>query len=515
MTSGNVNYFDFQIRIIGGSQQTEGDIYFTELNKTVHFDIAPYEVHTFMLDNDEKYAVYNETTGTTSKSIHITTYHSVSVYAFCRFYQYSENSFVLPITALGTEYYQISYITGIDAYVVVATQDNTQIFHNNTLETTLQEGGVYYRTSNPEMTGSHITSNNPIAFFAQHQLTAVGGNDGNNLFEQLASVNTWDTSFFVPFAECENEIIRMVVSQNGTDIEIIGAAIRPGVPGAQETLTGLQAGDFVELEMIEGSNGCFIESNKPIGICTYMRSTNPVSCSSPTTSTAQSWVPGIRQLVPKVLMAPFIPGVSLVPSPLALHYAVICTPTDTKDSTKVSIGGATAIDLSGSTWYDNSAADMSFCRYELIKDSVSYIFSNPEGIIVFGYGTKGLTIFGFPSSYYYLAGSAMRDLEAAFYANDIPCGDLENNPICEKVVFFQAEIENMGVEVDSIKWYIDGEEFEPAQNQEIWNYTFTQQGEYKITMVVYYFENGETKTKTITGTLKRKDLWVKMRNIKH
>jgi hypothetical protein len=94
----------------------------------------------------------------------------------------------------------------------------------------------------------------------------------------------------------------------------------------------------------------------------------------------------------------------------------------------------------------------------------------------------------------------MRELDAAFYANDVHFQDIENNPFCAGEVSFRAEIENMGVEMDSIKWFIDGTEYLPAQDQLEWNKIFSI-GEYEIKMWVR-FENNDTISKT--GTLKIK-----------
>ena len=519
----NLNQYgvDFQIRIVGGNLPATVSVYFTNLDETMNFPIAAYEVFTYSLTYEQRVAVYNTEMGISNKSVHITSNVSVSVYAFQTIYGggYCDATNLLPVETLGTEYYQISYTPVFtnfdDAYAIVATQNNTLLYHDGIPmpEGVLNAGEVYYRTSTTDMTGAHITSNHPVAFFALH----IGADipsvyplfyqlNAKHLIQQLAPVNTWDRTFFVPVTvtASANQIVRIVVSQNNTTITKTGGTIRTGVPEAQTTLLDLQAGQFVELEIPLPSNGCFIYADKPVGICAYM--TTPSSgFYYPNQMPAQTWIPGIKETVDKPKISPF----NYLGS--GLHFALIFTPKSTKNNTQVSIDGASFEDLTGGSWIDNPDADMSFYNMPLDNENGYYIFSNPEGMVIWGYG-MGI---GILSSYFYLAYSAMRDLQAAFYANDIHCGDLENNQICEKEVNFRAEIENIGVEVDSIKWYINGVEFEPAQNQETWDYTFTQVGVYEITMEVYYFENGETKTKTITGTLKRKDLWVKMRNVKH
>jgi len=47
MHSGNIDYYDMRIRIVGGNERTSGTIYFTNLNTTIPFDIEPYEIYTY------------------------------------------------------------------------------------------------------------------------------------------------------------------------------------------------------------------------------------------------------------------------------------------------------------------------------------------------------------------------------------------------------------------------------------------------------------------------------------
>ena len=144
MTPSTISSFDFRIRIVAGNITTTATIHFTSLNKDTTFTIAPYEIYTYILDNNEKPAVYTIPTGTTDYSMRTTTSHPVSVYALRQFNSICDVSNLLPVTALGTEYYAISYhdcFLEIDAYSVVAIQNNTDLHHNDTLVATLDAGG--------------------------------------------------------------------------------------------------------------------------------------------------------------------------------------------------------------------------------------------------------------------------------------------------------------------------------------------------------------------------------------
>ena len=272
--------------------------------------------------------------------------------------------------------------------------------HNGVLVATLNAGEVYYRGDwggYSDMTGAHITANKLVAFFAQSSGTAIPlSGIGDILFQQLAPVNTWSKRFFVPVTLPGTDYVRIVVSQNNTSISQIGGTIRTDA-GGQPTLTHLQAGQFVELEILLSNNGCFIDADKPVGFCYFMQSRSNYNLLG---SCSQVWIPSIEQSVSKILTVPFDFSI------YGAHYAIVCAPTTTRDNTMVSIGGAPPVPLSGDIWH-NHTAGMSFYNFLLTNFATSYLFSNPAKIIVLGYGLYNPSV-AYKASYYYLAGSAMR-----------------------------------------------------------------------------------------------------------
>ncbi|MCL2290472.1 MAG: IgGFc-binding protein [Bacteroidetes bacterium] len=483
---------NLQIRIASGPQLTKGTFYFTNLGTEYEFSIDAQQVYTYNLSIAEMQAVYNTTMGVSNLSIHIITDYSVTVYVMNQAGPYLEATNILPVTAIGNNYYQISYTPSpsyLDAYAVIAIEDNTRVYHNGAPMPyqggILNAGQVYYRTSSTDMTGAHITSDKSVAFFALNQCAQVpiGYDYCDPLIQQLAPVETWGKNFLVPVSNQGINIARVVASQNNTNVTQIGGIIRLGVPGAQTSLTNLQAGQFVELEVSVANGGCYIQSlDKPIGVCAYLPSSSFTGSGDP----AQSWLPAIEQTTTRTLISPFLLDY------INAHYALVSTSTATKNNTMVSIGGALPSILVGGTWVDNVAAQMSFYAMPLTNASASHFFTNSAGLVVMCYGLGGT------SSYYYLAGSAMRDLAAAFYANDVHYQDFESSPICENEIEFRAEIEGLHVEPERLKWYIDGVEETSARDQETWSKTFSP-GEYEIKMWVRY-ENDDTIS--MKGTLK-------------
>ncbi|MCL2290641.1 MAG: IgGFc-binding protein [Bacteroidetes bacterium] len=494
---------NFGIRIATGANPTVVHLNFIYLEETVVLNINPNVVYTYNLTLTQKNAIYNTIMGKTNYSLYITSNEHISVYVL----DYSSNSSdatnVLPETSLGSEYYHISYpsyswsevVPMCDAYAVVAIKDKTNLYHNGTLEATLDMGEVYYKTSGDDMTGAHITANNPVAFFAVNQNANVPYIDntsaGTRLMQQLAPVNTWDKTFFVPVTHFPKNIVRIVVSENNTNITQKGGIIRTDVPNAQTNLTNLQVGQFVELDIHLDSAGCYIQADKPVGVCTYMTNWNYSGVWS-TSSPAQCWVPGINQRVSNVRIASLVPNFFHY---LDTHHALVVTPTTTKNNTGVSIGDADPVPLFGGNWKDNAAAGMSFYTMPLTDHSASYLFSNQDGLIILGYGFCAEYVI---QTYYYLAGSAMRDLDAYFTANDIHFQVLKDTLICEDLITFRAEIEGLHpTHPERIKWYIDGKEEEAERNKLEWSKSFSG-GTYEIRMWVRY-ANDDTTSKT--GTL--------------
>jgi hypothetical protein len=255
------------------------------------------------------------------------------------------------------------------------------------------------------------------------------------------------------------------------------------------SLNNLQAGQFVELEVPLSNSGCYIQADKRVGICAFYVSDN----ASGYGGAAPAWLSPIEQSVANAVIAPFI---SDGPVTVHSHYATVFTPTLTRENTKVSIGGAPATDLFGGSWIENTAANMSYYKMPLTNGTAANYFTNSAGFLIlcYGYGNGNET-------YYYISGSAMRDLDAAFYANDIHFQELKDTVFCAGNVNFRAEIEgDLHTDPVSLKWYIDGVEEVSAQDQQEWNKPFSP-GEYTIKMWVR-FENNDTISKT--GTLKIK-----------
>ncbi|MCL2511524.1 MAG: hypothetical protein FWF09_05690, partial [Bacteroidales bacterium] len=480
----NANY-EFQIRIVAGEFETKARIHFNGLGTNSGWvTIAPQEVYTYQLTPDERLASYNTQTATNNRSIRIESDRPITVYALNQAKATTDATNVFPVTALSTDYYHISYTAisnALDAYAVVATENGTQVYHNNgtTPVATLNAGEVYYRTSTTDMTGTHVTANKKVAFFALNQGTCIPNTlygYVDVLMQQLAPVNTWGTRFFVPVSGLATDRVRIVASENGTVITQTGGTVMSGS-------LNLQAGQWVELEVYQSNNGCYITTNdKPVGVCTYLTG-RMYPTNKGVSDPAQAWLPSLDQTIDEALISPFIPHNN--ETNLSAHFGIVITPTATRTNTLVSIKGGTPMPLNITGWRNNLASGMSYYIMPFDPDPTSsYSFTNDAGIIVMGYGT------GPDESYYYLGFSAMRNLKMSFETNGIDDKDLPNQTICASEITFTADIK--GEPPDNIKWYVNNVPYDPAENLKTWTVPFPSTppfpapGTYEIKLWVHF-----------------------------
>ncbi|MDR2204988.1 MAG: IgGFc-binding protein [Flavobacteriaceae bacterium] len=386
------------------------------------------------------------------KTLHITSTTPVSVYAFNTGQATTDATIVMPVPAWGMNYYMLGYRAfGVnsDEIIIAATNGTTLSLVNDIANTTtpimdganpliLNRGDVYYTRSdiNGDLTGRHITSNYPVAYFTHSEMSQIpfGYPAGDILWEQLSPVDSWGKTFLVPntleYNNSGNNIgnhIRIIASENNTKVEYFSGAIPvttyndgiTDIPGDTPIGSGgiLQAGQWFELEIPRsGSNSCFIKADKAVGVAAYMTGKGGVPGQG-YGDPAITRIPAIDQLTPDVTVSPFLfPTLSssfqtTLDEPGARHFMIIIAPTASKDNISV-ITSSGAVTLDPNQWIDNpdtanpvtnpGGTAMSYYDYEFeISNDPNKAFNviGPDGVIVLAYGI-------YPAeSYYYNAGS--------------------------------------------------------------------------------------------------------------
>jgi hypothetical protein len=470
-----------QIQIVV-SKPTDVTFTFMETGTTYTDFNVPAGVYTRTLIDTEKAGVYTKTTGnSTKKSLHIETTEAVSVYALNQLKYATDATNVLPANTLGMDYYHLSYMsahsTYYDGYIVIATEDGT-IIRKNGSEITLDKGGIYSNYESTDATGVHITSTKPVAYFVTNAGTQIpnGKATVDYLFQQMAPVNTWGKTFFVPVTTQGKERVRVLASEDGTDITKSSGGSPITTAGGENSLTSLDAGKFVEWEI---SGGCYITSNKPVAVCTYMLGNESIGSASDLIGDPSiAWVPSVEQFVTNTVIAPFETTVNTA---INKHYAWIITPTATRKQTTLAIGSNSPSQLTG-TWTTGSGIGSSYSFYSLplTQPNSLYSLSNPKGLMVMGYGV------GEYEAYYYTAASGAYDLANGFFVNDMYYVDVTGETFCDGVVELKTAYDYTGVTLsaDYLKWEIDGVEDTDGANQWNWTTKTLPPGDHTVTLIV-------------------------------
>jgi hypothetical protein len=215
----------------------------------------------------------------------------------------------------------------------------------------------------------------------------------------MMPVHLWGKNYCVPVTNPGMERIRIFASQNNTSITLTGGKIISGT-------TNLNKGQFVELQVLKSTGGCFISANKPVGVCTFMPTQGGDGITT-SGDASMAWVPPVESFIPEVTIQPFTSASTTIDT----HYALIVAPTSDIAQTTLYVGGVfTAFN---GTWTSIPGSRYSFCTQTLTTANAAkpHVFSNPKGLLVYGYGT------GPNESYYYLAASSLKNLRLRIPVN--------------------------------------------------------------------------------------------------
>ncbi|MDR1758316.1 MAG: gliding motility-associated C-terminal domain-containing protein [Bacteroidales bacterium] len=385
---------------------------FTSMGTLDSVDVPAGTVYTRVLTSAERVAVTPLSNGISNHSLHVTASNPVSLYAFNQEENSADASVILPLHALGTDHYMLSYGAQIediggtifsyeDGYIVVATEDNTGVFVNGFPVSTLQKGQVmvnYARSWNvlspADYTGTRVTATKPVACFAANTAADIpaGNYFADCLFHQMFPVRSWGKVFLVPVTSRGKERVRVLASENATTLSVTGGTLVKGN-------AALDRGEWAEYEI---TTDCYIQSNEPVAVCSYMtgRSLQAWLMGDETGDPSLAWIPPLEQAISEALIAPFVPTGATA---LSVHHALVLTPSATKDATTVKVGNNVPAPLGGSSWTNHAPSGWS--KYPMPLDDNPYTFENENGLLVLGYGL------GERESYYYLAGAAMQQMQ--------------------------------------------------------------------------------------------------------
>ncbi len=249
-----------------------------------------------------------------SKALHLVSDQPLNLFAMNWSVNSADVAVIFPVEAIGNEYYAMCYephigvVTGSNQgtdqgknseFVVVASENNTKVKITPTKITdqlrpanvpftiTLNKGELYQvqsmnranLTGQGDLTGSHIVSDKPIAFYSGSYSTTIPA-DANveawdHLYEQIPPVRSWGRKFVtVPLSGRGEDRFRIIASEDKTNIRIGNLA--PIV---------LNKGQFNEFKPTP-NQPLLIESDQPILLAQFMVSN---SVDRPSGYTNQNW----------------------------------------------------------------------------------------------------------------------------------------------------------------------------------------------------------------------------------
>ena len=369
--------------------------------------------------------------------LHVTATENISVYVILSSLNSMDASNILPVTALGSEYYTQDYSSivksdfsnTISMITILAIEDNTQVditpngntydghTSGQTYQISLNKGQTYYVMSEvkKQFTGTHIQAKGgkKIAIFNGIPLTNIPTNIAARdcLFEQSMPIDYWGTQFIVARSLGKNvNLIGITATQRGTEIKIDGytqAYINEGEtyyimlqdasdPNARDAGTG-------PIDKLITADVAYIETSCPCAVYSYDVGNGYRGKDMPETlgDPSSVWVSPLQQKINRITFG------TCYTTKTKDHFLNIITETATcQNTTLTSIYGARTIDktpllswtpVPGNTTY-------SYARVQIgdagTADYKVFRLENPKGFIANIYGN------GDDESYAYSAGSA-------------------------------------------------------------------------------------------------------------
>lgn len=304
---------------IVADEQTQGTITYTNnlgQTQTQTFSITnPQQIYVhrvqyrqyelFGYNNSGRFVTPNENERISPRVFRITTDRDVAVYALNQALTTSDATLVLPVSALGTEYYVMCYPSdGIlnsngtlsnqytpSQFVVVGVEDGTEVTIYPTAPTTetgmqvknirlnrgeamLFQAEFSQMNLNYDLTGTRIVANKKVAVFAGHQRALVPVtmrgilSSRDHLYEQLIPRSVWGTTYIItPLAEPEGtgtptqnatDLYRVVAAENNTQLTINGRWVAT-----------LQRGQFYQAPLQQPA---LLEASQPVMVALFKRS---------------------------------------------------------------------------------------------------------------------------------------------------------------------------------------------------------------------------------------------------
>ena len=396
--------------------------------------------------------------------LHITATENISVYVILSSLHSMDASNILPMTALGSEYYTQDYWSKVksdfnDAVgltTILGTEDNTTIdiipngdtfdghLSGQPYSITLNQGQTYYMVTKKgdRLAGTHITARNgkKIAVYCGVPITNIptGIAARDCLFEQPMPVEYWGTQFIVTRSlEKNGNLIGITATQRGTEIKIDGYTQAYINEGETFYVMLQSAGDpngnkpgESPIDLVVTQDVAYIETSCPCAVYSYDTGNSYKGKTTDEIVNGQGdpssvWVSPIQQKINKITFG------TCYTSKTKDHFLNVVTETASCQNTKLNaLYGATKLDKTNLLVWQPVPGNpkYSYARAKIGDSSTSQysVFSleNAKGVIATVYGN------GEDESYAYSAGSAAVEQGVNVNGETFTNGYISDSRIC-------------------------------------------------------------------------------------
>ncbi|WP_297337822.1 PKD domain-containing protein [Algoriphagus sp.] len=498
--NGSAGAPDFAVLIITADEDAGGAIEYQ--GQTVNFSIAAGQQYTLRIPSEDLDLLHRGSGVRENKGIYISSTGKIAVHAYNERFRSADGTVILPVGALGTDYYLTSHYERLTANVnyngnindestllVVATEDDTQVEITGSVPTiggaaanvpitiSLNRGQSYQLKAKDDLTGTRVRvigenadECKKIAVFGGNKWTSVGncGEANDHLFQQAYPVNTWGTSFVhvALSGRTSGELVKVVAAEDGTEIRVNGV-----VRG------NINRGEWIPLEFGINESGK-IETSKPASVSVFSKSQACNEANSPNAFTGDPFMitysPSEQFLKTLTFNALNLPSIEN-------HYVNVVIKTGTENLTILD-GESIA------NRFQVLPGDPGFLYARISISQGVHRLANSEGFAAYAYG------FGNLESYGYAAGAALDNLNfetEASYEFDV----LGQNVACLNV---EADwvIEADNPEFTYFVWdFGDGTDLQ--EGKEVLH-TYSQPGEYEVTVLAALSPNTCDQQENIT-----------------
>ncbi|VDI70744.1 Hypothetical predicted protein, partial [Mytilus galloprovincialis] len=212
------------------------------------------------------------------KGIHVTADDDIIVYAINKKYRTTDAFLVLPVDALGQEYYVVSWQM-FSSFMIIGIDDNTEVKikfgkecqslmvngipfgPRTTLTISMNKFETFFMTSSTgDFTGTHIFSTKNVALLGGSVCAKIGQGRCDHLVQQMLPIEKWGKEFVtIGMPNCNSpDTYRIVASQDNTVVNISG----------RNPVNLLESGDFFTFNLNDRSSKT-VSSDKQIALTLF------------------------------------------------------------------------------------------------------------------------------------------------------------------------------------------------------------------------------------------------------